>query len=200
MSWRLSGNPLPALMSWQKKALMLRTIVLSIPALQKLSDTGIEHMDAMRAFNRGMITAEELNARVAALPKDPAPSSMLHEPLEFHNWTVDATLIDHHGNAWWLVYVTRRVRTVTDGDKRWLFKVLDVLGCDPGADRVSVGALEDNIAHGVPYLYMWLNTFERLEVQFKDAKKGGMRMVPRGTRPTSGFVRLEDLDGNKDVT
>lgn len=185
-------------MSWQKKALMLRTIVLSIPALQRLSDAGTEHMDAMRAFNRGTITAEELQARVAALPKDPVPSSMLHEPLEFHGWTVDATLIDHHGSAWWLVYVTRRVRTVTDGDRRWLFKVLDVLGCNPDADRVSVGDLEDNVAHGVPYLYMWPNTFERLEFQFKDAKKGGMRTVPRGTRASDGFVRLDELDGKKD--
>src|SRR5206468_3219190 len=66
MAWRLSGNPLSALMSWQKKALMLREIVLSIPELQKMSEAGIEHMEAMRAFNRGTITAEELMARVAS--------------------------------------------------------------------------------------------------------------------------------------
>lgn len=199
MAWRLSGNPLPALMSWQNKALMLREIVLAIPELQKMSEAGIDHIEAMRAFNRGTITAEEMMARVTALPKDPTPPPMMHEPLEFHGWTVDATLIDYHGAAWWLVHVTRRVRTANDGDKRWLFKVLAVLGCDPDNDRVSVGDLDDNVANEVPYLYMWLNTFPRLEFQFKDVKKGGMRLVPRGTRPADGFVRLDDLDGNKDV-
>jgi hypothetical protein len=195
MAWRLSGNPLPALMSWEKKALMLRTVVLSIPALQKLPVDVAERLDAMRAFNRGTITIEELRGRLAALPKDSKQVAMLHEPLDFHGWTVDASLIDHHDSAWWFVHATRKVRTVSEGDKRWLFKVLGVLGCNPEADRVSLGDLETNVAESVPYIYMWPNTFERLEVQLK---KGDMRVVPRGTRPADGFSRIDDADVGKE--
>jgi hypothetical protein len=78
------------------------------------------------------------------------------------------------------------VRTVSDGDKRWLFKVLDVLGCNPDADRVSVGDLEFNVAESVPYIFMWPNTFERLEVQLK---KGDMRVVLRAPDRASSRPR-----------
>lgn len=189
MAWRLSGNPLPVFMGWERKALMLRTIVLSIPALQRLSDAGNEHMSAMRAFRRGTITLSQLQARIAALPKEPPPS-MLHEPLDFHGWTVDATLIDYEGKAWWLVKVTRRTRTVSEGDKRWLFKVLGVLGCDPERDQVSVGDLEENVAHDVPYIYMWPNMFERLSINVPINQSDEMEIVPRGSRPSPGFQSL----------
>lgn len=193
MAWKLSGNKLPVWNSWQKNAWMLRTIVLSIPKLQPIDDGVIECFETMRAFNRGTITLDELRARLAKLgppPKGSLLSNALHEPLEFHGWTVAATLVDWRGKAWWLAFVTKRTKSCSEGDKRWLYRVLDVIGCDPENDRVSMSTLEDLVAESVSFIYAWPNTFERTEVQLN--KAGDMRIVPHGTRPTDGFERIPD--------
>lgn len=190
MAWKLSGNKLPVFHSWQQNALMLRTIVLSMPELQTIEETDIEKFEAMRAFNRGTLTEEEALARIRALPaRDTNWNKVLHEPLEFHGWTVDCTLLDWRGSAWWVAHVTKSGVRVTDGDRRWLHRVLDVIGCDPAADLISVTGLDSCVEHRIPCLYAWPNVFERSEIQFG---KNGMRIVPKGTRPSDGFERMKD--------
>lgn len=173
---------------WLKKALHLRTIVLCIPKLTELPPDDFELFDAMRSFNRGTIDAAELQRRWDAIsPSERTPQ--LHEPLDVYGWNIKATLHAVGGAAWWFATVTR-TKSPSEKDKKVLAKVLDVLGCDPARDILSVSDFDRLVAENVPVMYWWPNTFELQEIQFN--AKGDMRMVPRGSRATDGYQKIPD--------
>jgi hypothetical protein len=182
---------------WVKKALHLRTIVSCSPVVD-IPLAELEFHDAMRDFRRGVITAEQMKERTENAAPPLVSKSLLFEPAEIYGWKIRASIYGREGKVWWLVGADRST-PATAKDKAMLVKILNVLGCDdPDRDQVSVNTIDELLEHGVPIMYQWPNMIELNEVQvhpdaakFKDVQKG-MRIVPRGTRPTDGFQRLPD--------
>lgn len=175
------------LLGWRKKALYLRTIVSAIPEIREMPEHDIERFEAMRAFRRGTITADQLRARIEALPRTD-PVDHLHEPAEIYGWVFDATIAAVRGSPWWLVKVSRKTTTATAKDKALMGKVIAELGGDSERDLITISDVDTCVENRVPLVYMWRNTLELQEIQIRD--DGDMRIVPRGSRPTDGYQKL----------
>ena len=180
---------------WLKKALHLRVIISCAP-IKDLSPHEVERFEAMRAWRRGPRTDEtalELQRRIEEIPK--VHTELLHEPLDAYGWSIKASICGMYGQVYWLVGVLRTGSAAREKDMAMLAKIFGVLGCDDlERDSLSVGAFEDNMAEGIPFMYLWRNTIELQEFQFHPGKPGrdGMRIVPRGSRATDGFEKIPD--------
>lgn len=182
---------------WQKKALQLRTVLLTAghQMAAELHPSIAKTIDIFRDMATGG-DSSRLQDEFDKLPPIDDASRPLWEPAEIYGWKFEATFYLKNGQLWWICRAARmNEKSPSDKDLAFLDKVLEVLGADPERNMI-IGPRSGPPGHALlPFgWWTWCNRHPLLEMQVnkhKTNKKEMTRIVPHGTQPSDGYEALD---------